>query len=377
MTEEVKKKRTPKRKLKDISFDHEGAHLALVSDQLNGGPANLQPNALFLKAIEGFSEEILEKASQVTVTLAIEEFLEKFFDVEEDDAEVLARALGYTTEMQDKIAAGETPDLPEAEEGEDPEFASLDEYEAYIRKKISSYKIMKAMKDASGDTSVMANLSGEDYLALLQDQAQIEKAFDKVAELKKATKVEVRKESDLKASASESDTQQNASVEKATSVAKVEPSGSVSQVNKGNYMADKEVKTVVADVEKELVEKSVLVDLQKAFEEKAVELQKALDLVKQFEQEKKDAITKARKEKLGAAVKNEEQAAALFKGANLLEDAEFEAFVKAVADIQAVADQSDLFKSVGADGVVEQKPAANVDDINAALIARIEAKNKK
>lgn len=377
MTEEVKKKRTPKRKLKDISFDHEGAHLALVSDQLNGGPANLQPNALFLKAIEGFSEEILEKASQVTVTLAIEEFLEKFFDVEEDDAEVLARALGYTTEMQDKIAAGETPDLPEAEEGEDPEFASLDEYEAYIRKKISSYKIMKAMKDASGDTSVMANLSGEDYLALLQDQAQIEKAFDKVAELKKATKVEVRKESDLKASASGSDTQQNASVEKATSVAKVEPSGSVSQVNKGNYMADKEVKTVVADVEKELVEKSVLVDLQKAFDEKAVELQKALDLVKQFEQEKKDAITKARKEKLGAAVKNEEQAAALFKGANLLEDADFEAFVKAVADIQAVADQSDLFKSVGADGVVEQKPAANVDDINAALIARIEAKNKK
>ena len=109
MTEEVKKKRTPKRKLKDISFDHEGAHLALVSDQLNGGPANLQPNALFLKAIDSYSDEILEKASQVTVTMPIEEFLEKFFDVEQDDAEILARALGYTTSMQDKIAAGEEP----------------------------------------------------------------------------------------------------------------------------------------------------------------------------------------------------------------------------------------------------------------------------
>ena len=141
-------------------------------------------------------------------------------------------------------------------------------------------------------------------------------------------------------------------------------------------MADKEVKTVVADVEKELVEKSVLVDLQKAFEEKAVELQKALDLVKQFEQEKKDAITKSRKEKLGAAVKNQEQADALFKGANLLEDADFEAFVKAVADIQAVADQSDLFKAVGADGVVEQK--AEVDgDITKSLTARVQAKFKK
>lgn len=371
MTEEVKKKRTPKRKLKDISFDHEGAHLALVSDQLNGGPANLQPNALFLKAIEGFSEEILEKASQVTVTLAIEEFLQKFFNMYHEDAEVLARAMGYTTRAMDYA---EEEKAEEATEGED-EYT----YESYIQKRLSSFSIMKAMQDASDDTSVMANLSGEDYLALLQDQAQIEKAFDKVAELKKATKVEVRKESDLKASASGSDTQhgngdvtKNASVEK-----KVEPSGSVSQVNKGNYMADKEVKTVVADVEKELVEKSVLVDLQKAMEEQAVELQKARELVKQFEQEKKDAITKARKEKLGAAVKNEEQAAALFKGANLLEDTDFEAFVKAVADIQAVADQSDLFKSVGADGVVEQKPVANVDDINAALIARIEAKNKK
>lgn len=357
MTEEVKKKRTPKRKLKDLSFDHEGAHLALVSDQLNGGPANLQPNALFLKAIEGFSEEILEKASQVTVTLAIEEFLQKFFGMYYEDAEVLARAMGYETKRMERDEAESISD------------AAYD-YEDYIEERVSSFSIMKAMQDASGDTSVMANLSGEDYLALLQDQAQIEKAFDKVAELKKATKVEVRKESDLKASASGSDTQQNAGVEK-----KVEPSGSVSQVNKGNYMADKEVKTVVADVEKELVEKSVLVDLQKAFEEKAVELQKALDLVKQFEQEKKDAITKARKEKLGAAVKNEEQAAALFKGANLLEDADFEAFVKAVADIQAVADQSDLFKSVGADGVVEQKAEEGVSDIKKAF-AKLKAQTK-
>lgn len=366
MTEEVKKKRTPKRKLKDISFDHEGAHLALVSDQLNGGPANLQPNALFLKAIEGFSEEILEKASQVTVTLAIEEFLQKFFNTYYEDAEVLARAMGYTTRAMDYA---EEEKAEEATEGEDE---SEDEYtyESYIQKRLSSFSIMKAMKDASGDTSVMANLSGEDYLALLQDQAQIEKAFDEVAELKKATKVEVRKESDLKASASGSDTQQNAGVEK-----KVEPSGSVSQVNKGNYMADKEVKTVVADVEKELVEKSVLVDLQKAMEEQAVELQKARELVKQFEQEKKDAITKARKEKLSAAVKNEEQAAALFKGANLLEDADFEAFVKAVADIQAVADQSDLFKSVGADGVVEQKAEEGVSDIKKAF-AKLKAQTK-
>lgn len=361
MQEEIKKKRTPKRKLKDISFDHDNAHIALVSDQLNGGPANLQPNALFLKAIEGFSDEILEKASQVTVTLPIEEFLEKFFDVEQDDAEILARALGYTTSMQDKIAAGEEPELPEAEEGEDPEFTNLDEYEKYIQENLASYKIMKSIKD---NPSAIAELNGEQYLALLQDQQTIEKAFEAI-----------EKESDLKAGASGSDTQQNASVEKATAkVAKVESLDSVQKENKGNYMTQ-EVKTVVADVEKELVEKSVLVEVQKAMQAQAEELNKALALVKQFEQEKKDAITKARKEKLDSAVKNQEQAAVLFKAANLLEDADFEAFVKAVADMQAVADNSDLFKSVGADGAVEQVSDEGISDIKKAF-AKLKAKTK-
>lgn len=360
MQEQTKPKR--KRKLKDISFDHEGAHIALVSKEINSGPANLQEYPLMLKAIDSYSDEILEKASQVTVTLPIEEFLEKFFDVEQDDAEILARALGYTTSMQDKIAAGKEPELPEAEEGEDPEFTNLDEYEKYIQENLASYKIMKSIKD---NPNAIAELTGEQYLALLQDQQTIEKAFEAIA-----------KESDLKAIASGSDTQQNASVEKATAkVVKVESLDSVQKDNKGNYMTQ-EVKTVVADVEKELVEKSVLVDLQKAMKAQEEELNKALALVKQFEQEKKDAITKARKEKLDSAVKNQEQAAVLFKAANLLEDADFEAFVKAVADMQAVADNSDLFKSVGADGTVEQK-SVEVDDLNAALIARIEAKSKK
>lgn len=379
MTEQVAKKqgKTAKRKLTDITFDHEGAHLALVSKDLNAGPANLQDYSLVLKAVEGFSDEILEKASQVTVTLPIEQFLEKFFDVEEDDAEVLARALGYTTEMQDNLASGETPGLPEAEEGEEPEFTSVDEYEAYIQKRIASYSIMKSMHES--DTSVMANLSGEQYLQLLQDQEQLEKALTKVVEIKQAAKVQVKKgsansttakkESDLKANASGSDTQQNSRVEKT-----VEPSGSVQKQKEGNYMT-KEVKTVVADVEKELVEKSALVDVQKALDAKDEELTKALALVKQYEQEKKDAITKSRMDKLSAIVKNQEHAAALFKGANLLEDADFEAVLKAVADIQAIADQSDLFKAVGADGQVEQQADEGISDVKKAF-RKIQAKTK-
>lgn len=368
MTEQVAKKRgrPAKRKLTDISFDHEGAHLALVSKELNSGPANLQDYALLLRGIESYSADIIEKASQVQVTLSIEEFLAKFFGLYYVDAEVLARAMGYTTSAMDEAAE----ELMEDESEDD------DPYEDYIQRRLSSFSIMKAMQEQSSE-SAMANLTGEQYLQLLQDQQELEKAFTDIAAIKQASKVMVKKESDLKANASQSDTQQNASVEKAAEqAAKVESLDSVQKVNKGNYMADKEVKTVVADVEKELVEKSVLVELQKAMQDQKEELNKALELVKQFEQEKKDAITKARKEKLGNVVKNQEQAGALFKAADLLEEADFEAFVKAVAGIQAIADQSDLFKSVGADGTVEQK-SDDADDINTLLIARLEAGKKK
>lgn len=368
MTEQVAKKRgrPAKRKLTDITFDHEGAHLALVSKDLNAGPANLQDYSLVLKAVEGFSDEILEKASQVTVTLPIEQFLQKFFNLWYEDAEVLARAMGYTTEAMEYAEKEKLEEEAVAAAGiveEEDDYS----YEGYIQKRLDSFSIMKSMHES--DTSAMANLTGEQYLQLLQDQEQLEKAFTKVAEIKQAAKVQVKKESDLKATASESDTQQNSRVEKT-----VEPSGSVQKQKEGNYMT-KEVKTVVADVEKELVEKSVLVDLQKAMETQAKELTKALALVKQFEQEKKDAITKSRMDKLSAAVKNQEQAGALFKGANLLEDADFEAFLKAVADIQAIADQSDLFKAVGADGQVEQKADEGISDVKKAF-RKIQAKTK-
>jgi len=274
--------------------------------------------------------------------------------------------MGYTTEAMDYAEKEKLEEDAVAAAGIEEEEDDYS-YEGYIQKRLNSFSIMKSMHES--DTTAMANLTGEQYLQLLQDQEQLEKAFTKVADIKQAAKVAVKKESDLKANASESDTQQNSRVEKT-----VEPSGSVQKTKEGNYMT-KEVKTVVADVEKELVEKSVLVDLQKAMETQAEELTKALALVKQFEQEKKDAITKSRMDKLSAAVKNQEQAGALFKGANLLEDADFEAFLKAVSDIQSIADQSDLFKAVGADGQVEQQADEGVSDVKKAF-RKIQAKTK-
>jgi hypothetical protein len=307
-----------------------------------------------LKSEQGFSDEILEKASKVQVTLPIEEFLSKFFNLYGSDAEVLARVLGYSTESM---------------EADDPD-RYLQEYNDYIEQKVESFVVMKSMQDGAVDA--LANLEGSQYLKLLQDQAMLEKAFDAVKVIKQSQKAKVKKESSKSVSSDALDNSTNAGVEK--KVGQSKPVGIDKQ--KETTMTDS-VKTVVADVEKELVEKSVLVDLQKAMDAQKEELQKALDLVKQFEQEKKEAITKSRKDKLGAAIKNEQHQAALFKGANLLEDADFDEFVKAVTEMQAVADKSDLFKELGATGEVEVKADEDLSDVQKSVRAKLQAKFKK
>ena len=67
-----------KRKLKEISFDGESAHIALVSKE-QGGPANGADYSLILKNTEGRSQEFIEKASKIQVTMDIVEFIERFF----------------------------------------------------------------------------------------------------------------------------------------------------------------------------------------------------------------------------------------------------------------------------------------------------------
>lgn len=54
--------KTAKRRLTDISFDHEGSHCALVS-KLQGGPAN-EVTTLITKATNDISEDDFEKAVQ-------------------------------------------------------------------------------------------------------------------------------------------------------------------------------------------------------------------------------------------------------------------------------------------------------------------------
>lgn len=131
------------------------------------------------------------------------------------------------------------------------------------------------------------------------------------------------------------------------------------KVDLEDNMTEKTQETAVAEFEVEVVEKSAVEALQKqAAQEKETlekaltaqkeELQKALELVAKFEEEKKEAVTKARFAQVKDAVKDEAKAEVLFKAVNLVEDsAEFEAVVKALKDMADLAEQGELFVEKG------------------------------
>jgi hypothetical protein len=321
------------KRIKNLSFDHNGAHLALVSKEINSGPANLQDYALVLKGMNGFDEELIEKASKVTVTLPIEEYLRVFFGLWYEDAEILARAMGYTTE--------------DMEEDESEESYS---YKDWIDSKVQSISIMKSLNESTDKVETLKGISAVEYLQFLQDQEKIEKAFEQVESLKKES-----------SSNKGLDAQQNSKVE-----SKVGPSGSLKK-QKG--------KTMTKQVNEEMIEKSIL-DAKEAELQSIVKAKNELEeLVKQFKQEKQEAIEKARKDTLGAFVKDAEDLGNLFKGANGLSDSDFQSFVKSIEKLVKLADSSDLFKSVGASGTVEDDTNDGVSDVKKAF-AKIKAKSK-
>lgn len=287
-----------KRKLSNISFEHEGAHVALVG-KANGGPANLHDYALVLKANK-FSEEFVEKMQQVRVTMELPDFLRKFFGMYGDEVEILARMMGY--------------EKPESDDEE-----KVQSYEDYIQSKMEAFEILKSAHESDNLTAVLSELDEEQYLAMLKDQELIEKAFEN--------------ESKLSASAEADDTSP------ASEVKEEEVSASI---NKENLE-----KSTMDENQKEMVEKATLDLLQKSFDEQKVALEKALETLAVYEAEKKAAIEKARKDQLVAAVKDEAKAETLFKAVKDVADEEFQAVVKTLTEMQESVEKSALFQEQG------------------------------
>ena len=298
----MENKQKAKRKLKGFDFAKEGAAVALVGPSV-GGPANGIPT-LIAKA-NNFSPEFIQKMQQVQVTMELPAFLEKFFGIWGSDAEVLARLMGYVE--------------PADEEDEEDDW-----WENYIEEKLSAFTIIKSLHEAKNLPESLAQLTEQDYLDVLNDQVLIEKAL---------------KEFDAKSNASAN------SVEKPVEA----PASKVNKSKKEKQMATPE-----------MVEKEKLTAIEKALNDQKVELEKALAQVKQYEDEKKEAIVKSKTEVVKAVVKDEKQAAVVVKAALALEDqADFDALVEVFKSMNAVIEKSALFVEQGVSAEAEEAPKKN------------------
>ena len=286
----MENKQKAKRKLKGFDFAKEGAAVALVGPSV-GGPANGIPT-LIAKA-NNFSPEFIQKMQQIQVTYELPDFLRKVMGMYYEDAEVLARMMGYVE--------------PEKEEDYYDDW-----YENYIEEKLQSFTIIKSLHEAKNLPEALSKLTEQDYLDVLNDQVLIEKAL---------------KEFDAKSDTS-------------TNVENTKVGASASRVNK------KKEKQMTQETG--MVEKSALTAIEKAMQETQVELQKAKELVKQYEDEKKEAIVKSKTDAVKAVVKDEKQAAVVVKAALALEDqADFDALVEVFKSMNDLLEKSGLFQEQG------------------------------
>ena len=317
--------RKAKRKLSDISFEKEGAHVALVSKD-QGGPANNHDYALVLKANK-FSEEFVQKMQQIRVTMELPDFLRKFFGMYYEDSKILAAMLGYVEPVQEETSS----------------------YEDYIQSQLQAFEVLKAANEAESIATVLSELDETEYLAMLKDQELLEKAFKSV---------EKAAESAPTASAEGTDTSP------ACEVIKEEVSASVNKEELEKSKMDEDVKI-------ETVEKAQFELVQKALDEQKVELQKALEVIAQFEAEKKEAINKAKTEQVKAIVKDESKVEAIAKAALSLESEEdFTAFLTAMTALTAAVETSEMFVEKGA-STQEEEPKVQESAVAKVLKAKL------
>ena len=158
-----------KRHITEFNFEEEGASVHLVSKK-QGGAAN--GFTTLIKKSNSTSQlpdvedlDIQKKLEQITVTLSMEEFLRKFFDMWYDDAELLTAMLGFQTEHEAYM---------ESLENSEP-MTHAD----YIASKLSSFEIMKSMHEGE-----RPQVSALEYVTILELQENLEKheeMMDKVS----------------------------------------------------------------------------------------------------------------------------------------------------------------------------------------------------
>jgi flagellar biosynthesis/type III secretory pathway chaperone len=277
-----------KRRLKEITFDHENAHLALCSKEQ--GAANNSNSALIIK-----SKVPVEKLQQVKVTFELPEFLSKMYGMYYGDSHELAALLGYVE--------------PESEKD------TTKSYTDYIEERLKSFEIIKAAKDVTDIQTYIDNLNDSDIQNLIKDKYTIEKA--------------------LSSKSQEHPEKQG------------EPS---TEVNKGVSPVNKKKEKEMQEKQIEEITKAkdeAVAELLKA-KESMQALQKEVELMKA---EKQEAILKSKVEAIAAVVTNKEHAEVIAKAAVKIDNQEdFTKFVDVIKALQVAVTKSALFSEVGASG---------------------------
>ena len=317
MTDKVK----AKRKLTDITFEHEGAHLALVH-KAQGGSANGY-KTLVMKSVDNRSPEFIEKASQVKVTLSLPDFLEKFFHVWGEDAELLATLFGYEP-SEDESEEYSTQSFWSWYREKAMEHGAVDSWgdpitrptsqdrKDWVEDQLQGIEILKSATLSKGSADFINSLTEEQYLGLLKDQQFIEKSFKLQ---------EVKKDLDGKSGG--------------------EPTKGV------NPKQTKASKADTKENEMETIEKAQYdakeVELQKAL----ADIQKAKEEIELFKAKEKEAVEKAREAEVVAAVVDVDASAKLFKAVKDLDAEAFKDVVDVVKALTAKVDESEMFKEKG------------------------------
>lgn len=338
MTDKVK----AKRKLTDITFEHEGAHLALVHKAQGGAASGYK--TLVMKSVDNRSPEFIEKASQVKVTLSLPDFLEKFFHVWGEDAELLATLFGYEPSEDDSEEYStqsfwswyreKAMEHGAVDSWGDPiTRATSQDRKEWIEDQLQSIEILKSATLSKGSADFINSLTEEQYLGLLKDQQFIEKSF-KLQEVKKDLDGEsggkpTKGVNPKQTKASKADTQEN----EMTNVTQ-------ETIEKAQYDA------------KEVELQKALADIQKA--KKEIEL---------FKAKEKEAVEKAREAEVVAAVVDVDTSAKLFKAVKDLDAEAFKDVVDVVKALTAKVDESEMFKEKGSpeEGVKVAKSAVQAE----------------
>ena len=295
-----------KRKLKNFDFTEPTSAVALVGPAV-GGPANGIP--LLIAKANNFSPEFIQKMQAIQVTMELPDFLQRFFYLWEEDAKALAVMMGYQAPVEIEDEAAEYQE----------------DFDKWVSERFTSLSVMKSLNDTDNLPESLSNLTEEEYLSILNDQVVIEKSIKEFAD------------------GSKPDANASTNVEK-------QVEASASKVTK-----TKKEKNMTQATAPEMVEKSALLALEKSMNDTKVELQKALDQVKAFEDEKKQAVIKSKTDAVTALVKDAKQAEVLVKAALALDTQEdFEALVGVVKALVEQVDKSDLFKEVGASASADE-----------------------